>query len=104
MLSQLSEKAGHTLIPGGLNGYSDGNKRTPWYSPPAKGESGGPRYGIYLSERLGSARKTFRTIRKFPRSIVQVGVFQKMWGIPTHRSRCSSHRAQPTQMEAAPSA
>jgi hypothetical protein len=33
-----------TLIPGGLNGYSDGNRRTPWYSPPAKGESGGPRY------------------------------------------------------------
>ena len=32
-----------TLIPGGLNGYSGGNKRTPWYSPPVKGESGGPR-------------------------------------------------------------
>lgn len=33
----------HTLIPGGLNGYSEGNNRTPWYSPPANGESGGPR-------------------------------------------------------------
>jgi len=33
----------HTLIPGGLKGYSGGNSRTPWYSPPAKGESSGPR-------------------------------------------------------------
>jgi hypothetical protein len=31
------------LIPGGLKGYSDGNKSTPWNSPLAKGESGGPR-------------------------------------------------------------
>jgi len=31
------------LMPGGLNGYSGGNIRTPWYSPPSKGESGGPR-------------------------------------------------------------
>ena len=33
----------YILIPGGLKGYSEGNKRTPWYSPPANGESGGPR-------------------------------------------------------------
>jgi hypothetical protein len=32
-----------TLIPGGLKGYSEGKRSTPWYSPPAKGESGGPR-------------------------------------------------------------
>ena len=32
-----------TLIPGGLKGYSEGNSSTPWYSPPAYGESGGPR-------------------------------------------------------------
>jgi hypothetical protein len=31
------------LIPGGLNGYSEGKRRTPWYSPPVNGESGGPR-------------------------------------------------------------
>jgi hypothetical protein len=34
---------GVTLIPGGLNGYSGGNMTIPWYSPPANGESGGPR-------------------------------------------------------------
>jgi hypothetical protein len=34
----------YILIPGGLKGYSEGNRRTPWYSPPAYGESGGPRY------------------------------------------------------------
>jgi hypothetical protein len=33
----------HTLMPGGLKGYSEGNNRIPWNSPPAKGESGGPR-------------------------------------------------------------
>jgi len=31
------------LMPGGLKGYSGGNIRTPWYSPPSKGESEGPR-------------------------------------------------------------
>jgi hypothetical protein len=24
----------YILIPGGLKGYSDGNRSTPWYSPP----------------------------------------------------------------------
>jgi hypothetical protein len=31
------------LIPGGLKGYSEGKSKTPWYSPPSNGESGGPR-------------------------------------------------------------
>jgi len=31
------------LIPGGLKGYSEGNKTTPWYSPLRYGLSGGPR-------------------------------------------------------------
>jgi hypothetical protein len=40
---QFRSDAMHTFIPGGLKGYSEGNNKRPWYSPPVNGESGGPR-------------------------------------------------------------
>lgn len=42
------------LIPGGLKGYSEGNITTPWYSPPAYGLSGGPRYTIIRQKKVNA--------------------------------------------------
>lgn len=60
-----------TLMPGGLKGYSDGKRSMPWYSPPAKGESGGPRFERGRKGRLDQVcdrreSEMMHTIMKFP--------------------------------------
>lgn len=76
-----------TLIPGGLNGYSGGNRRTPWYSPPAKGESGGPRYRQGRKHKVTGGPlwgEWWRTIRKFPEETSNISFLEHKSNIVKH--------------------
>lgn len=70
LMSAMVSKMVLTLIPGGLKGYSDGKRSIPWYSPPAKGESGGPRFerGRRCLDQACDGRDSgmMHTIMKFP--------------------------------------